>query len=81
MCQSLCKEASMATNLNIDPKLLSEAVKVAGHKTKKEAVNTALAEYIDHHKRKSILDFFGKVEMDPTYNYKKERSRRDERYR
>lgn len=66
----------MATNLNIDPKLIDEAVKVAGHKTKKEAVTQALQEYVRSHKRKSILDLFGKVEFDPDYDYKKMRSRK-----
>ena len=71
----------MATNLNIDPRLINEALKVSGAKTKKEAVSMALKEFVQTHKRKSILDLFGKLDVDPQYDYKKERGRRDERYR
>jgi Arc/MetJ family transcription regulator len=38
----------MATNLRIDDKLLAKAVKVGNHKTKREAVNRALEEYVSH---------------------------------
>ena len=44
----------MATNLALDDKLIIEAQKIGNHKTKKEAVSTALKEYIMH-KRRSIL--------------------------
>ena len=36
----------MATNLQIDPQLLEQALKVGGHRTKRETVNEALAEYV-----------------------------------
>ena len=60
----------MATNLNIDQKLLTEALKLSSHKTKRETVNEALAEYITRRKQKDILKLFGKLEADPTYDYK-----------
>ena len=41
----------MATNLAIDDKLIEEARKVGGHKTKKAAVIDALVEYIQHKKQ------------------------------
>jgi len=66
----------MATNLAIDEKLLEEALKIGGHKTKKNAVNEALKEYIMKRKQKDILLLFGKVDIDPSYDYKKERKRR-----
>jgi hypothetical protein len=40
----------IATNLAIDDKLISEALHVGHHKTKKEAVTTALKEYIAYKK-------------------------------
>ena len=46
----------MATNLGIDDKLLAEALKVGGQKTKKATVNLALSEFIsagDNSKRLS----------------------------
>ena len=65
----------MPTNLNIDDRLLEEAVKVSGKKTKRETVNVALAEYVSRRKQRRILDLFGKLEWDPKYDHKKERER------
>ncbi len=66
----------MPTNLAIDEKLLNEALKVGGHKTKKNTVNEALKEYVMKRKQKDILSLFGKVDFEPSYNYKKERKER-----
>ncbi len=66
----------MPTNLAIDNDLLNEALKIGKHKTKKNAVNEALREYIERRKRKEIISMFGKVDIDPAYDYKKERKRR-----
>ena len=66
----------MATNLNIDIKLLEEAYKISGFKTKKETVNQALTEFIQRHKQKDILKYFNKVDWDKSYNYKKNRQRK-----
>jgi Arc/MetJ family transcription regulator len=65
----------MATNLAIDDGLLTEALKVGGHKTKKDTVNEALREYIQRRKQAEILELFGKIEFDPSYNYKRQRKR------
>jgi Arc/MetJ family transcription regulator len=63
----------MATNLQIDDKLILKAVKLGGHKTKKAAVSKALTEYIQHLEQEKILSMFGKVEYDAEYDYKKQR--------
>jgi len=63
----------MATNLAIDDKLINEARRIGKHKTKKEAVTAALDEYIRWRKQLRILDYFGKVDFDPEYDYKKMR--------
>jgi len=63
----------MATNLAIDDRLLNEAQKIGGHRTKKATVTEALQEYIQHRKQSRILELFGTVEFDPKYNYKKQR--------
>ena len=65
----------MATNLAIDDKLLEEAQRVGGHRTKKATVTEALEEYIRRRKQVGIVSLFGKVETDPTYDYKKQRRR------
>ena len=65
----------MATNLALNDKLIEEAQRVGGHKTKKDAVNAALEEYILRRKQLKILDLFGKIDFDPSYDYKAERHR------
>ena len=72
----MCNTLHMATNLAIDDKLIEEARKTGGHKTKKEAVTTALEEYIRYHKQQEILSDFGTVDFDPAYDYKAARRRK-----
>lgn len=72
----MCKHSHMATNLAIDDRLIEEARKTGGHRTKKEAVTKALEEYIRRHKQRRILDAFGTVDFDPEYDYKAERRRK-----
>jgi len=66
----------MATNLSLDPKLIEQAVKVSGERTKKAAVTRALEEFIARRKQKHLLDLLGKLEWDTDFDYKAERSRR-----
>ncbi len=66
----------MATNLAIDQKLLEEAQKLGGKKTKKDTVNEALVEYIQRRKQKKVIALFGQVEYEPDYDYKREREAR-----
>ena len=65
----------MPTNLAIDDRLLEEARRVGGQRTKKATVTEALEEYIQRRKQAKILKLFGTVEFDPTYDYKKQRRR------
>jgi Arc/MetJ family transcription regulator len=66
----------MATNLSLDPKLIEQAVRVSGERTKKAAVTRALEEFIARRKQKHLLDLMGKLEWDTDFDYKAERSRR-----
>jgi Arc/MetJ family transcription regulator len=72
----MCKNPHMATNLAIDDDLLDQALKVGGQRTKKATVTQALEEYIQHRKQADVLKLFGKVEMDPDYDYKSQRRRK-----
>ena len=72
----MCNHLHMATNLAIDDRLIEEARKSGNHKTKKEAVTTALREYIQRHRQRRILDVFGTFDFDPNYDYKAERRRK-----
>lgn len=63
----------MATNLDIDDKLIDEARRVGNYRTKKEAVTAALDEFIRRRKQLEILDHFGTIDFDPEYDYRKMR--------
>lgn len=63
----------MATNLSIDTDLLDEALRISGLKTKKDTVNQALKEFVQHRKQREIASLFGELPADPDYDYKKAR--------
>jgi hypothetical protein len=71
-----CRQSTHATNLPLDDNLIEEARRAGHHKTKKEAVKAALAEYGLRRKRLRILNVFGSVDFDPKYDYKAERGRK-----
>ena len=64
------------TNLALDDNLVDEAKRLGDHRTEREAVNEALAEYVARRKRRRILNLFGELEWDSEYDYKAERKRR-----
>ena len=64
----------MATNLALDDKLIHEAIRLSGHRTKKAAVTHALEEYIQRRKQKAILDLFGKIDLLPESGMKRQRA-------
>jgi Arc/MetJ family transcription regulator len=66
----------MATNLNIDEKLLAEAQRLGAKKTKRETVNEALEEYVRRRKQAEILTIFGQVDFDESYDHKRLRKGR-----
>ena len=66
----------MATNLDLDPALLDEALAVGGRAAKKEAVTEALKEYIGRRRQAKVTRLFGTLQYDPAYNYKRQRKRR-----
>jgi len=66
----------MATNLAIDERLLEEALRVGGRRTKKATVTEALEEYIRRRRQADVVTLFGKVKMDPAYDYKAQRRRK-----
>jgi Arc/MetJ family transcription regulator len=65
----------MATNLQIDEKLLNDAQRIGGHRTKRETVNSALAEYVQRREQMKIFDLAGTIEYRAGHDYKKQRRR------
>ena len=48
-------------------------MKLGGMRTKKDAVNEALAEYVQRREQLKITELFGKVEFDEAFDYKEQR--------
>lgn len=71
----MCDYPHMAANLAIDPDLLERALAVSGERTKTAAVTRALEEFIARRQQRRIVELFGKLEWDPEYDYKANRSR------
>jgi Arc/MetJ family transcription regulator len=63
----------MPTNLKLDDRLIEATVALGNFKSKQEAVNTALAEFVHRRQRRRILDLAGKITFDPKWDYKKMR--------
>ncbi|SKD02605.1 antitoxin of type II TA system, VapB [Chitinophaga ginsengisegetis] len=58
------------TNIDLDDKLIKEAMKLNKGKTKEEVVNEALREYILGVKNRELLDMKGKIYWDDNLNEK-----------
>jgi Arc/MetJ family transcription regulator len=65
----------MATNLDLDPRLLDRAFRLSGERTKKATVTRALEEYVARLEQRRATELFGELEWDARYDYKTERSR------
>jgi hypothetical protein len=76
MCKSMCDLVHMATNVQIDPDLIRDALLLGGKRTKREVIEEALQEYVLRRKQQQVLSLFGTVDYDPGYDYKKQRARR-----
>ena len=67
----------MRTTLAIKEKLLEEVKTLSGVKTKKEAVEMALEEFIKKRKAKKLIELEGKVELSLTLDEFIEQRRKD----
>ncbi len=65
----------MTTNLQIDERLMQEALELGGHRTKRAAVEEALQEYVMRRKQLQVLDLFGTIDYEEDYDYKAQRKR------
>jgi Arc/MetJ family transcription regulator len=70
-------EASMRTTLAIKEKLLEEVKTLSGVKTKKEAVEMALEEFVKRRKAKKLIEFEGKIDLSLTLDEFIEQRRKD----
>lgn len=58
------KFKAMRTNIDIDDKLMKEAMMLSTEKNKKGMVNLALTEFIKLQKRQKFKELFGKVKWE-----------------
>jgi len=65
----------MNQNLAVDVSLLNQAVQIGGLKNENDTVTLALREFIHHRKAENLIDAFGTVDFDETYDYKTRRYR------
>jgi Arc/MetJ family transcription regulator len=64
------------TSIRINDDLLTEAQRLGGHVTKREAVESALQAYTNRLRRRRASQAFGTFDFNPEYDYKAERARR-----
>lgn len=60
----------MLTNIDIDEKLIAQAMEVLGAKTKREAVDRALREMVARSTRTRFRDIWGMGGIEPGYDPK-----------
>ena len=75
LCSRLCDSMHLATNVQIDPDLIRDALLLGGKRTKREVIEEALQQYVLRRKQQQFLRLFGTVDYDPAYDYKKQRAR------
>lgn len=66
----------MATNIQLDEELISEAQKLGKHPSKRATVEDALREYVQRRKQLEILQLFGQIDYDENHDYKASRGRK-----
>jgi Arc/MetJ family transcription regulator len=67
----------MRTTLAINEELLNEVKLLSGAKTKKDAVEKALVDFVKRRKAKKLLQLEGKIELSFTPKELLERRRKD----
>ncbi len=65
----------MVTNINIDEKLLREALALSDHSTVNLLIEAALHEYIQRRQQLKVLELFGTIDYEENYNYKQQRQK------
>lgn len=75
MCGTLCDQPHMATNIQLDEDLISEAQKLGKHASKRATVEDALKEYVQRRKQLEIIQLFGQIDYVDGYHYKSSRFR------
>ncbi|MCB1775881.1 MAG: type II toxin-antitoxin system VapB family antitoxin [Candidatus Competibacteraceae bacterium] len=60
----------MRTNIVLNDELVNEVMRLANVKTKQEAVDLALQQFVAHRKQRRILELISQNLIDPDYDYR-----------
>ena len=71
----MCNSMHMATNVHLDEDLIAEAQRLGKHPSKRATIEDALREYVQRRKQLEIIQLFGKIDYDDSYDYKSARHR------
>ena len=63
----------MSIALTLNEALVQEALDLSQQNDLNFLIETALREYIQRHKRLKIIELFGTIDYDPSYDYKQQR--------
>lgn len=63
----------MRTTLDIPEELIKEAMKILGVKTKSDAIKGSLEKLIKSYKRKQLISYKGKIDLDINLNELRDR--------
>ena len=63
----------MVSYLQIDEKLLEEALALSNHSTVNQLIEAALREYVQRRQQLKLFDLFGTIDYEEDYDYKQQR--------
>ena len=66
----------MATNIQLDEDLITEAQKLGNHPSKRATVEEALREYVQRRKQMEVIQLFGQIDYEERHDYKAARKHR-----
>ncbi len=67
----------MRTNIVLNDRLVADAMRLTGAKTKREVVELALRQVVLGRRRRNVLDLAGRGLIAPDYDVRKVRARMD----
>lgn len=64
----------MKIPIEIDQKLIAEALALSNFSTENQLIEDALREYIQRRQQQKILELFGTIDYEENYDYKQQRT-------
>ncbi|MCT7955397.1 type II toxin-antitoxin system VapB family antitoxin [Laspinema palackyanum] len=64
----------MKIPIEIDQQLIAEALALSNFSTENQLIEDALREYIQRRQQQKILELFGTIDYEESYDYKQQRT-------